>query len=107
MNVTTITNENFSAEVMQAEKPVLVDFWASWCGPCKMLSPIVDQMSDTEEDVKFCKVNVDEQPALAAQFHVETIPNLVFFKGGKMVNRAVGFHTVQQLKELLDQVKAD
>lgn len=107
MSVTVISQDNFAAEVLQADKPVMVDFWAPWCGPCKMLAPIVEQMSETDTDVKFCKANVDEQSALAAQFGVSSIPTLVFFKGGKKVGQSVGFQTAQQLKELLDKAKSE
>ena len=90
MAVITITKENFAQEVLQSEKPVLLDFWASWCGPCRMLSPIVDEVAEERSDVKVGKVNVDEQPELAGEFGVMSIPNLLVFRGGKLVNQAVG-----------------
>ena len=90
MSVITITKENFAAEVLNSDKPVLLDFWASWCGPCRMLSPIVDQVADERPDVKVGKVNVDEQPDLAGQFGVMSIPALLVFKNGKLVNQSVG-----------------
>ena len=90
MAVITITKENFAQEVLQSEKPVLLDFWASWCGPCRMLSPIVDEVGEERTDVKVGKVNVDEQPELAAQFGVMSIPTLLVFQNGKLVNQAVG-----------------
>ena len=90
MSVVTITKENFEQEVLHSEKPVLLDFWASWCGPCRMLSPIVDEVAEERTDVKFGKVNVDEQPELAGEFGVMSIPTLLVFKGGKLVNQAVG-----------------
>lgn len=103
--IITLNSNTFEQEVVKADKPVLIDFWAPWCGPCKMLSPIVDQMSETDTDVKFCKVNVDEQPDLAARFGVSSIPTLLLYKNGEKVGQAVGFHTAQQLKELLDDLK--
>ena len=83
MSVVTITKENFNSEVLQSDKPVLLDFWATWCGPCRMLSPIVDQVADERPDVKVGKVNVDEQPELAERFGVETIPTLLVFRNGQ------------------------
>ena len=90
MAVITITKENFAQEVLQSEKPVLLDFWASWCGPCRMLSPIVDEVAEERGDVKVGKVNVDEQPELAGEFGVMSIPTLLVFRGRKLVNQAVG-----------------
>ena len=90
MAVITITKENFAQEVLQSEKPVLLDFWASWCGPCRMLSPIVDEVAEERSDVKVGKVNVDEQPELAGEFGVMSTPTLLVFRGGKLVNQAVG-----------------
>ncbi len=90
MSVVTITKENFEAEVLQADKPVLVDFWASWCGPCRMLSPVVDEIAEEESGIKVGKVNVDEQPELAEQFGVSSIPTLIVFRDGKVVQTSVG-----------------
>lgn len=101
MSVLTITNENFQQEVLNSDKPVLVDFWASWCGPCKMLSPIVDEIAVEREDIKVCKVNVDEQPELAAKFQIMSIPTLIVFKNGKMVNQTAGVRPKNQILQLL------
>ncbi len=90
MAVIEITKENFETEVLQSEKPVLLDFWASWCGPCQMLSPVVDQIGEERADVKVGKINVDEQQELAMQFRVVSIPTLVLMKEGKESDRSVG-----------------
>ena len=90
MAVITITKENFEAEVLKSAQPVLLDFWAAWCGPCRMLSPIVDEVAEERTDVKVGKVNVDEQPDLAAEFGVMSIPTLLVFRDGKLVNQSVG-----------------
>lgn len=90
MAVITLTKENFEEEVIRSDKPVLVDFWASWCGPCKMLSPVVDEIADETDTIKVGKINVDEQPELARQFQVMSIPTLVVMKDGKAVQKSVG-----------------
>ena len=101
MAVITITNENFAQEVLQSEKPVLLDFWASWCGPCRMLSPIVDEVAEERGDVKVGKVNVDEQPELAGEFGVMSIPTLLVFEQGKLVRQAVGARPKASVLDLL------
>lgn len=90
MSVINITKENFQSEVLSSDKPVLLDFWAAWCGPCRMLSPTVDALAEELDDVKVGKVNVDEQPDLAAQFGIMSIPTLVVMKDGKPVNKSLG-----------------
>ena len=101
MAVVTITTENFAQEVLHSDKPVLLDFWASWCGPCRMLSPVVDEVAEERTDVKVGKVNVDEQPELAGEFGVMSIPTLLVFKGGKLVNQAVGARPKAGVLQLL------
>lgn len=102
MAATIVTTENFVAEVLKADKPVIVDFWASWCGPCRMLSPIIEEISETNSDIKVCSVNVDEQMELAQQFEISSIPALLVFKGGQLVNSSVG---VIPKAAILDLVK--
>ena len=102
MSVLTITKENFDGQVLQSDKPVLVDFWAPWCGPCRMVSPLVDQIAEERADVAVGKVNVDEQPELAAQFGVMSIPTLLVFKEGKLAQKAVGARPKEDLLALLD-----
>ena len=101
MAVVTITKENFEQEVLQSTKPVLLDFWASWCGPCCILRPIVDEVAEERGDVKVGKVNVDEQPELAGEFGVMSIPTLLVFEQGKLVRQAVGARPKAGVLELL------
>lgn len=101
-NVITVTSENFESEVLNSEKPVLVDFWASWCGPCRMLSPIIDEIAEEVQTIKIGKVNVDEQQDLAGKFGVMSIPTLILFKNGQPVNKSVG---AKSKAALLDFIK--
>ena len=101
MSVVTITKENFQREVMESSTPVLLDFWASWCGPCRMVSPIVDEIAEETPSVKVGKVNVDEQGELANQFRVTSIPTLVVVKDGKIVNQTVGARPKEQILAML------
>ena len=100
MSVTTVTKENFKAFI-QAEKPVLLDFWASWCGPCRMVGPIVEEIARERTDVAVGKVNVDEEMELAMQFGVSSIPTLVVLKNGQTVARAVGYRPKAEIEKLL------
>ena len=101
MAVLEINSGNFEAEVLKSDIPVLVDFWASWCGPCKMLSPIVHEIAETADTFKVCSINVDDAPDLAAQFQVSAIPTLLVFKNGSVANRSVGFVPKDKILALL------
>ena len=101
MTVMNITKENFQKEVLEAKEPVLVDFWAAWCGPCRMMSPVVDEIAEQTQGVKVCKVNVDEQQELAVQYGVMTIPTLIVFENGKEVNKSIGVKPKQEVLQML------
>lgn len=101
MAAIVITKENFDSEVLKAEGTVLVDFWATWCGPCRMLSPIVDEVASERPDVKVGKINVDEQPELTQQFGIMSVPTLLVFKNGEKVQESVGLIPKEKVEALL------
>ena len=106
-DLVTLTSESFDQEVLKNPSPVLVDFWAEWCGPCKMLSPILEELA-TEYigKVKIAKVNIDEHQKLAVQFRINSIPTLLFFKNGQVVDQVVGLKSKKEFKVKLDQISA-
>ena len=101
MAVVTITKENFENEVLKSDKPVLLDFWATWCGPCRMVSPIVDEIANERDDIKVGKINVDEQGELAMQFRIVSIPTLIVMKNGETANKAIGAMPKEEILALL------
>ena len=101
MSVIKINKENFASEVLNSNKPVLLDFYADWCGPCRMVGPIVSEIANERSDVKVGKINVDEQPELAAQFQVMSIPMLAVIKNGKLENQVVGYIPKEQIEAML------
>lgn len=101
MSVLKITESNFQSVVLESNKTVLLDFWASWCGPCRMLSPIIDEIADERSDIKVGKVNVDEEPELAGQFKIMSIPTLLVIKDGKVINQSMGVIPKEQVLALL------
>ena len=99
--ITNVTKENFDKEVMQAEGTVLIDFWAAWCGPCRMIAPAVEKIAEERPDVKVCKVNIDDEQELAIKYGVMSIPTLVVVKNGEIVNTAVGLRPKEEIEALL------
>ena len=102
MSVINVTNESFEAEVMNSEKPVLLDFWASWCGPCKMIAPVLHEIADEHPEIKVCKVNVDDEMKLAMKFGIQSIPTLIVIKNGKATAQSVGFIPQAQILSMLE-----
>lgn len=102
MSVIDVKTADFEAEVLKSDKTVLVDFWAVWCGPCRMLSPVVDQVAEENPDIKVCKVNVDEEQQLAIKYGVMSIPTLLVFKGGELVNQSVGVIPKEEVLNLIN-----
>jgi len=101
----TLTKQNFEEEVLRSEQPVLVDFWATWCGPCRMLGPVVGELAEEYEGrVKVGKVNVDDEMELAAQFHISSIPTLLFFKDGGVAETSIGYRPKEELAQILDNL---
>ena len=101
MSAIAITKENFEAEVLNSDKTVLLDFWAPWCGPCRMVAPILDEIAAERPDIKIGKINVDEEMELAMQFGITSIPTLVVMKDGQMVNKAIGYAPKKEILKLL------
>ena len=101
MSVINVTKDNFRQEVLESSKPVLLDFWAGWCGPCRMVGPVVEQIASERADVKVCKVNVDEEPELSSQFRVMSIPTLLVMKEGKIVRQSVGAQSKRAIEAML------
>ena len=97
----TITAANFEKEVLKADKKVVLDFWATWCGPCMMLSPVLEEVAKEREDIIVGKVNVDEEPTLAAQFGIASIPTLMLFQNGRNIDTTIGYRTKEQLLDFI------
>lgn len=101
MSVLSVNKNSFAQEVINSDKTVLVDFWASWCGPCRMLSPIVDEIAAEHPEIKVCKVNVDDEPELAQSFQIMSIPSLMVFKNGKVVANSIGLRPKAEIEAMI------
>lgn len=101
MSIVTVNKDSFEAEVLKAEGTVLIDFFADWCGPCKMLSPVIDEIAEEQREVKVCKINVDQEPELAMRYGVMSIPTLVVIRGGNEVNKSVGLVSKEEILDLI------
>lgn len=101
MSVINIKENNFTKEVINCDKPVLLDFWASWCGPCRMVSPLIDEIANERTDIKVGKINVDEEPELARRFDIMSIPTLIVIKNGKIVNQSIGVKPKETILEMI------
>ena len=99
--ITTITKDNFENEIVKADKPVLVDFWASWCGPCRMLGPTIDEIAEEHPEIKVCKINIDDEAELAIRHGVMSVPTLMLFKNGEIAQTAVGVRPKDEILDLL------
>ncbi len=99
--ITTITKENFEHEILKADKPVLVDFWASWCGPCRMLGPTIDEIAEEHPEIKVCKINIDDEAELAIRHGVMSVPTLMIFKNGEIAQTAIGVRPKEEILDLL------
>lgn len=102
MSHVTVTSQNFKEAVLNADKPVILDFWASWCGPCRMIAPILEEIANERDDVIIAKVNVDEESKLAQQFGIMSIPTLLVFHNGELINKAIGYMEKDRILALLD-----
>lgn len=96
-----VNKDNFRQEVLESDKPVLVDFWASWCGPCRMVTPLIEEIAEEHPEIKVVKINVDEEPELASQYQIMSIPTLIVMKDGAITNRAMGARPKNQILDLL------
>ena len=103
MSITNINNSNFESEVINSDKKVLADFWAPWCGPCRMLLPTLEELAENLSDVKICKINVDDESELAARFGIMSIPTLIVFENGRIVGKSVGVRSEDEILEMLEK----
>ena len=101
MSIINITNQNYQKEIMESDQTILLDFWAEWCGPCKIITPVIDEIANENPNLKVCKINVDEQPELANRFHVMSIPSLFVMKEGQIINQSVGAKTKEEILKML------